>query len=883
MSSRLQALVAQAVPAGAPPRLAVVGPGGMGKSELLDAIAAASRATGRPVFWCRGRRQEAGIVFAGLEDVLATTDPAWPTPGKALSERAARRTILDLMAAGGDGAGPAGTLLIDDAQWLDPRSLRVLVAVAERAAARNLGLVVAHRPAAGHDGLAALDAALSRREPVLWLVPLSEDDVADRVGAVLGTHPEPAVVEALMSRTEGVPLYVDRLLAAWRAAGVIEDGRLGRDPGEAPAVAARIVGAEIDQLPPAARIVLGACTVGVPVDDELAGALFGLDPAALAQAVKCLAGAGLLSPVRRAVLPLVVEAVEALTPLLVAQELHARLATVLTDRGVPPSRVAEHLVAGRRHGPGVADLLVRAGDEVLADSPEQAREWYEEAVAAGAAAAPLAARRAEAAALAGATDEALCLADGVVGHPEAPDRFRALAVLAGTLAHRGLWGRAADLYAEVAGGGERGSAGNDDAVRAALLAAVAYVASGRAEQAWSSFRRAEDAPGRLPVLHLTATGLLARGALASLGQAAEHGEALSCLVEAAELLDAGRRRHVLPDTPHALGAVLATAAGDYPAAEHLLIRAEATEAGGVGFATRHRLLHGWVGLRTGRWALAQAVLDELGGPAGAACRRDALWAFALDAGLARRTGDIPRLNAAWAGAKADVLRHPTDLFSVEALGELAVTAARLGEWRVVEPRLEEIDGVVAALGDPPVWALPLRWSGLLAAVMQEDAGAARMAAKALSEVVPVASRLGALADAGQVWAAVIAGTVEGTQVQAAARGLRELGFTWEAVQLAGAGAGRSPQARALLELARDLKATLPTVERGTLTHSGPLSEREREVASLVLAGLTHKQIGARLFISPKTVEHHVAKIRQRLGATTRAQLLAGLRRDLEPA
>jgi DNA-binding CsgD family transcriptional regulator len=56
-----------------------------------------------------------------------------------------------------------------------------------------------------------------------------------------------------------------------------------------------------------------------------------------------------------------------------------------------------------------------------------------------------------------------------------------------------------------------------------------------------------------------------------------------------------------------------------------------------------------------------------------------------------------------------------------------------------------------------------------------------------------------------------------------------------------------------------------------------LSEREREVASLVLAGLTYKQIGDRLFISAKTVEHHMARMRQRLGATSRSDLLAQLR------
>src|SRR5207248_1799038 len=49
-----------------------------------------------------------------------------------------------------------------------------------------------------------------------------------------------------------------------------------------------------------------------------------------------------------------------------------------------------------------------------------------------------------------------------------------------------------------------------------------------------------------------------------------------------------------------------------------------------------------------------------------------------------------------------------------------------------------------------------------------------------------------------------------------------------------------------------------------------LSERELEVASLVVAGLTYKQIGDRLFISPKTIEHHVARMRQRLGCESRA-------------
>jgi DNA-binding NarL/FixJ family response regulator len=56
-----------------------------------------------------------------------------------------------------------------------------------------------------------------------------------------------------------------------------------------------------------------------------------------------------------------------------------------------------------------------------------------------------------------------------------------------------------------------------------------------------------------------------------------------------------------------------------------------------------------------------------------------------------------------------------------------------------------------------------------------------------------------------------------------------------------------------------------------------LSDREREVGTLVVDGLTHKEIGARLYISPKTVEQHVARLRQKLAVATRADLVAALR------
>ena len=47
-----------------------------------------------------------------------------------------------------------------------------------------------------------------------------------------------------------------------------------------------------------------------------------------------------------------------------------------------------------------------------------------------------------------------------------------------------------------------------------------------------------------------------------------------------------------------------------------------------------------------------------------------------------------------------------------------------------------------------------------------------------------------------------------------------------------------------------------------------------------MAGHTYREIGSRLYISAKTVEHHVSRMRHRLGAGTRSELLARLRAEL---
>lgn len=55
-------------------------------------------------------------------------------------------------------------------------------------------------------------------------------------------------------------------------------------------------------------------------------------------------------------------------------------------------------------------------------------------------------------------------------------------------------------------------------------------------------------------------------------------------------------------------------------------------------------------------------------------------------------------------------------------------------------------------------------------------------------------------------------------------------------------------------------------------HGDALSTREREVVDLVAAGHTNREIAERLFLSPRTVEHHVERAMRKLGAQSRTQL-----------
>ena len=57
-----------------------------------------------------------------------------------------------------------------------------------------------------------------------------------------------------------------------------------------------------------------------------------------------------------------------------------------------------------------------------------------------------------------------------------------------------------------------------------------------------------------------------------------------------------------------------------------------------------------------------------------------------------------------------------------------------------------------------------------------------------------------------------------------------------------------------------------------LTDGGVLSRREREVVTMVAAGMTNRQIAHRLFIAERTAEGHVERIRNKLGVRSRTEV-----------
>jgi DNA-binding CsgD family transcriptional regulator len=245
--------------------------------------------------------------------------------------------------------------------------------------------------------------------------------------------------------------------------------------------------------------------------------------------------------------------------------------------------------------------------------------------------------------------------------------------------------------------------------------------------------------------------------------------------------------------------------------------------------------------------------------------------------------------------------YSVDLFALLPLGELWVAAARMRQVDQLRHTLDHAFTLLESSGNPALWSVPLHWAGVHAGILANSPESVAPHGQALSAAAGDSTLAHALSGAGRTWLRVLANQVDADEVAAAARTLSHVGLTSDATRLAGQAALQTPDGRvsgAMLQLARDLKlgaapSETPSVIPDTSAvgapsaphrppAGSPLSDREREVAELLLLGMPYRDIGAQLFISAKTVEHHVARIRRRLGATSRTEMLSMLRAMLAP-
>jgi DNA-binding CsgD family transcriptional regulator len=78
---------------------------------------------------------------------------------------------------------------------------------------------------------------------------------------------------------------------------------------------------------------------------------------------------------------------------------------------------------------------------------------------------------------------------------------------------------------------------------------------------------------------------------------------------------------------------------------------------------------------------------------------------------------------------------------------------------------------------------------------------------------------------------------------------------------------------------RELRATGETARKRTVQASGRLTPQETQIARLARDGLSNPEIGAHLFISPRTVEYHLRKVFAKLEISSRHELEPALSSD----
>lgn len=306
-------------------------------------------------------------------------------PALAVSPQQKREMTLTALLDRLDGIAAQSPVLIvfEDAHWIDPTSQDLLERTVARVASLPVLLVVTVRPELQPGWVG---------QPHVTMLPLSRlgrRDSAAIIGGITKDKALPdAVVEQVLARTDGVPLFIEELTSTLLESGLLRettdryvlDGPLPRLA--IPMTLQASLVARLDRLGPAKDVAQIGAAIGREFSHELIAALASPPPEKLDAALEQLTASGLIS--RRGTPPeatysfkhaLVQDAAYATLLKSRRRQLHAGIATVLVERFPALAETLPEVVAHHFTEAGLATEAIghwlKAGQRATERSADQ--------------------------------------------------------------------------------------------------------------------------------------------------------------------------------------------------------------------------------------------------------------------------------------------------------------------------------------------------------------------------------------------------------------------------------------------------------------------------------------------------------------------------------
>jgi DNA-binding CsgD family transcriptional regulator len=854
-----------------------------------------------------------GTLGAILPELLPVLPPSPEPLGDARAERHRMlRAIRGLL----EELGPT-VLVLEDLHWADPATIEALSFVC-REPPSGLAVVMTFR---GDElpGSSALRGLVSRpplgvRGAAVTLSTLPPRDVAELVSAILGTADvSEAFAQHLFDRTSGLPLAVEEVLKLLRERRdlVRYEGRWARRALaslQVPEAIRDSIHERMALLPAASRrLVQAASILAAPADEGLLARVAGTPPSKAEAALGRALSSGLLHEeldgrygVRHS---LSSQAVAESIPGPERRRMHERAGRALERSGsTAPARLADHFrhagVAGKwiRHAEEAADEAVALGDD--ASAADLYRDLLATPELPSAAGARIAVKLGRAALHGMVHDEAVAALRTVLDERPLPKVAR------GEVRLHLAWlldqcGDSSTCFTEMARAVPDLAARPDLTARVTSNLALPIVLDGhiREHVAWlgrstRALVRVRDAETRVAVLVNRAATLLWLGDPEGWRAVADipwHGGSMQ------------ERRQLVRGCVNLAQAALAL--GHFGRATSFLEQAASIsrELGYERFAGTRSAVALEIAWAEGRWDDLQAAAEHLAGdPDSVSCVQ---WPAEYVRGSLELAGGSPETAEDLLRAAGELARSAGSVRGIAAAaGRLSAARLAAGDVEAASELAQEAVEVLRAKGAwmwcedaVPVAVDVLTRSGRIDeahALTGELAGGLRTR-DAPSARAALAMCRGALAFAARDvsgaarWFGSAAKTRRGlphpyAEAQAEERhglalleadrpedAIARLGRALEAFR----GLGATRDAGRLRAVLRDQGVVVPSPgRRGRKGYGDRMSPRELEVARHAALGWTNRRIAEALFLSPKTVEHHLASAMRKLRVTSRTAL-----------